>query len=271
MDQCGWDNSPEGVRGHVESFITMLEDVLADDLTGVYLHGSLAMGCFTPARSDIDLLVVNRQTSSKDQIRAITRYLLDHSGTPIPFEMSLLNEAELFPWRYPTPYSFHYGEAHRLRLSRLIENPNWPCVDNAPRIDADLAAHITVLRARGITLVGQEIEFTFPVVPRADYIDSIVRDITEARHALLKNPVYAILNMCRVYYYLVEHMISSKDEAGRWALTVLKPRFRPIIQAALACYRAELDMLPFDPIDLAHLAAYLDAHITEQLYQRGYR
>jgi predicted nucleotidyltransferase len=27
-------------------------------LTGVYLHGSIAMGCFNPRKSDIDILVV---------------------------------------------------------------------------------------------------------------------------------------------------------------------------------------------------------------------
>ena len=33
-------------------------DIFGKDLTGVYLHGSLAMGCFNPQKSDIDLMVV---------------------------------------------------------------------------------------------------------------------------------------------------------------------------------------------------------------------
>ncbi|MBR4928788.1 MAG: nucleotidyltransferase domain-containing protein, partial [Oscillospiraceae bacterium] len=32
--------------------------ILGDCLVGIYLHGSLAMGCYNPNRSDIDLIVV---------------------------------------------------------------------------------------------------------------------------------------------------------------------------------------------------------------------
>ena len=34
---------------------------LGDTLVGVYLHGSAAMGCYHPAHSDLDLLVVVHQ------------------------------------------------------------------------------------------------------------------------------------------------------------------------------------------------------------------
>ena len=32
--------------------------IFKDNLTGIYLHGSLAMGCFNPNKSDIDLIIV---------------------------------------------------------------------------------------------------------------------------------------------------------------------------------------------------------------------
>ena len=32
--------------------------IFKEDLTGIYLHGSLAMGCFNPNKSDIDLIIV---------------------------------------------------------------------------------------------------------------------------------------------------------------------------------------------------------------------
>ena len=32
--------------------------IFGENLTGVYLHGSLAMGCFNPDKSDIDLIIV---------------------------------------------------------------------------------------------------------------------------------------------------------------------------------------------------------------------
>ena len=39
-------------------FISESKRIIGDDLAGIYLHGSLAMGCFNPDRSDIDLIVV---------------------------------------------------------------------------------------------------------------------------------------------------------------------------------------------------------------------
>lgn len=34
--------------------------IFKEDLTGIYLHGSLAMGCFNSNKSDIDLIIVIR-------------------------------------------------------------------------------------------------------------------------------------------------------------------------------------------------------------------
>jgi predicted nucleotidyltransferase len=53
--------------------------ILEADLVGVYLHGSAATGCFNPDRSDIDLLVVVRQTLSPEQRRAVAQLLLNAS------------------------------------------------------------------------------------------------------------------------------------------------------------------------------------------------
>lgn len=36
-------------------------------LTGIYLHGSMAMGCFNPEKSDIDLIVVIEDNISDRQ------------------------------------------------------------------------------------------------------------------------------------------------------------------------------------------------------------
>ncbi len=40
------------------SFVEKAKEILQDNLVGVYLHGSAVMGCYNPAKSDIDLIVV---------------------------------------------------------------------------------------------------------------------------------------------------------------------------------------------------------------------
>ncbi|MHB8576551.1 MAG: DUF4111 domain-containing protein, partial [Dehalococcoidia bacterium] len=111
---------------------------------------------------------------------------------------------------------------------------NW---DDALRTDPDLAAHITVLRQRGLALRGPPIAEVFPVVPAADYVASILADVTEAAGQIDIHPTYAVLNLCRVLQYLLDGAISSKDEAGVWAAGFLPARVRRVVSAALAAYR----------------------------------
>ena len=51
-----------GMRGEMDtvtnSFVEKSKEILQDNLVGVYLHGSAVMGCYNPAKSDIDLIVV---------------------------------------------------------------------------------------------------------------------------------------------------------------------------------------------------------------------
>lgn len=53
-----WHDCDPDIRRHVEDMVKALRDLLSPDLTGVYLHGSLAMGSFYRPKSDIDVLVV---------------------------------------------------------------------------------------------------------------------------------------------------------------------------------------------------------------------
>lgn len=41
-----------------EAFVRQSREILGDNLTGIYLHGSAAMGGFNDWKSDIDFLVV---------------------------------------------------------------------------------------------------------------------------------------------------------------------------------------------------------------------
>ena len=45
----------------LDEFAEKSREIFGSTLTGVYLHGSLAMGCFHPKKSDLDLLVVVRE------------------------------------------------------------------------------------------------------------------------------------------------------------------------------------------------------------------
>ncbi|MCA1695715.1 MAG: nucleotidyltransferase domain-containing protein, partial [Actinobacteria bacterium] len=45
----------------VTSLLESVQALLGQALVGVYLHGSLAYGCFNPDRSDLDLLALSER------------------------------------------------------------------------------------------------------------------------------------------------------------------------------------------------------------------
>ena len=105
-----------------------------------------------------------------------------------------------------------------------------------PDSDKDLAAHFTVIRARGKCLWGSPIPDVFAEVPATDYMDSLWEDICDAPQEIENNTMYLVLNLARVMAYKKESLILSKKEGGEWALKNLPEEFAPVIWAALEEY-----------------------------------
>jgi predicted nucleotidyltransferase len=264
MPQYSWATCPEDIRSQVAALLEAFQNTLGANLTGVYLHGSLAMGCFNPARSDLDMLVVTEQPMSLEQKRALVEALLRLSRHPAPIEISFLSAADLTPWRYPTPFDLHYSEGWRERYEQALAVAGWQHWNDSRQTDADLAAHITITRARGICLLGQPIAQALPSVPRQDYIASIWDDFLWARARAGDNPPYFILNTCRVAAYLLAGRLCSKEEAGAWALNGLPEDFHSLISQALSIYRGK-ESRPFDAEALEQFGASLQKHMERAI------
>lgn len=70
------------------------QKILADSLTGLYLHGSICLGDFHWETSDIDLLVVLKQPPTNQQKRQLLNWILAHwDAFPAKgLEMSLVSD-----------------------------------------------------------------------------------------------------------------------------------------------------------------------------------
>jgi len=248
MPQFGWDSCPASPRRQVGACLARWQALLNDALVGVYLHGSLAMGCWNPARSDIDLLVIVGEPMAVEAKRELVAGLLALSGQPHPVEISFLAQSDFRPWRYPTPYDLHYSEEWRERYAAALRDGSWRSWNDERGLDPDLAAHITVTRARGVRLYGPPAAEAFPPVPPSDYVNSLLADIAWAREMMPRHADYVLLNLCRIAAYLQEGGIRSKDEGGEWALAHVAPRWHDVIRWALARYRGApgLDVTPAD-------------------------
>ncbi len=58
MAQYTWRTCSKVIQSEVNTLRTELQRLLGQNLLGIYLHGSLALGGFQPGRSDIDVIVV---------------------------------------------------------------------------------------------------------------------------------------------------------------------------------------------------------------------
>lgn len=268
MNQYAWDTRPEPVRQQVEQVCAALRALLKENLVGIYLHGSLATGCFNPDRSDLDLLVVTERPMAPETKRRIVELLLGTSGNPTPIELSVLAHEHLHPWRYPPPFDLHFSEEWRQRYREDLSTGAGRRWDQEPRTDVDLAAHITHLLDRGIRLEGAPIGDVFPAVPREGYVAAILADYKDARAGILHNPVYGVLNMVRVCRYLQDGRLSSKDEAGAWATQALPQEDAFVVESALAQYRGDPVDGDIVPDDLEHFIRVLDERICPHLPKR---
>ena len=239
-------------------------DIFGKDLTGVYLHGSLAMGCFNPQKSDIDLMVVTEDASSPRQRRALLdlSVLLNAEAPKKGLEMSVVRRADCETPVHPIPFDLHFSPAH---LDWYRRDPE-EYVQKMNGNDPDLAAHFTILRARGVCLVGAPVAEVFGPVPRQAYLDSILCDVESAAEDILENPVYIALNLCRVCAFAEDGLVLSKREGGEWGLQNL-PEWAEFIGAALNSYNTDADWRPEDVQAQAFcraLKARIDTAISEE-------
>jgi streptomycin 3"-adenylyltransferase len=166
-------------------------------------------------------------------------------------------------WRLVvSTYDFHYSEDWREKVERELVDETWRGWNDGVPVDADLVAHITVTLHRGICLHGKPIAEIFPVVPREHYLASVLADFDWGRERLAANPVYFLLNACRIFAYWRDGLICSKDEGGVWALPVLPEAFRGLVERALVVYRGESGDEHFEAATLAQFAAYVKERFT---------
>lgn len=239
---------PKEILGTI---IERYKKILHENLVGIYLHGSLAMGCYTSA-SDIDFIVVVIEPMDSETKKELIKSILSLDGLPKKgIEMSVVLERYAKEFIYPTPFELHYSNSHR---NRYLSDSNYLYEDFT---DRDLAAHFTIIIHRGICLLGKDIEEVFNNVPKEYYINSIVNDIKNAKEDILEDTIYITLNLCRVLYYLRENIICSKLEAGNWAKEVLPRQYKKIVKDALGVYTNKLDQMKYSTDILIEYTDYM--------------
>ena len=209
--------------------------ILGDRLTGIYVHGSIAFGCFRWETSDVDFLAVVRQPLSLSQKSALIRAILRHvpDAPEKGIEMSVVTETVCRNFIHPTPYELHFSNAHLNAYRKDVEG----YCEKLQGADPDLAGHFSVTKAKGVVWYGKPIDEVFGDVPRSALLASIRSDAMDAQgDGAMENPTYFALNLCRVIACQEQNLLLSKKEGGEWGIRNLPKEYHPVLQNALSAY-----------------------------------
>ncbi len=251
-----------------------LMEVLGDNLRGVYLHGSLARGCHHPSTSDVDIIVVTRESCPEAQHPAILEV---HERADTADDVVFVTQDQANADVFPTPIGFLVGALGRLPRCVLVEiaGANKWVVDDlissgykivrVPEGRGDFLLQRQDAYEAGIALVGPDPSEIIRPVPwplLAESLNFLFRHIVTH----FKNPV---LMLCRIAHAHTHHSLCSKRHAGEWALETLGERWRSMIEAALALYsEGTADNTGSSPV-LQEFEQYCAEYISSLQSNRG--
>lgn len=226
------ENFPLPIRKLLEELRTSFDKIIGNNLIGIYLHGSLTMGCFNPKSSDVDFLVVTREKLTLSQKKKIIELSLKVSDIKSNngLEYSIVTVGSLKHFRYPPAYELHFSNEWKDGYVKGKANLN------KQRYDPDLVAHIVVIKKRGICIIGQPIKEIFPSIPEKYFRKVLSEEIKYIFKILPEHPTYCVLNLSRLLAYGQDKLILSKKEGGEWAVNNLDAKFHNLIKQALDQY-----------------------------------
>ncbi len=219
------------LRAVLGDFAERVQTALGDNLVGVYLKGSFALGA-GDVHADVDFLVVTAQEldpNEESKIREI------HRRMPTRAE------------HWARVLEGSYATADQLR-ERANSNQSWLYVDNGQR-EMELSSHDNtetfrwVLKNRGLPITGPPPDSLLPEVPtqvlRQEAAALAVRRHDDALSDLeyLENgwgQPHEVLTQCRMLYSASTGQVAGKNEAARWCLTVLPTEWHQLVEAAIA-------------------------------------
>jgi len=244
------------IRNYLNKVVKEFKMILAGNLVGIYLHGSLAMDCYNPKSSDIDLLIVIKKRLDLKTRRELLKFLV---GLPQRYkiELSVVLRKDINNFKYRTPFQLHYANEYR---QNVLEDPNYLC---GPDKDTDLPAHFMMTLHRGKKLYGLSIKKVFRPIPKKYFIKSLKSDLDWLKERLDDIPVYCILNICRAICYLREEKYCSKLEGGEWALNNLDNEFNDLIKRALLVYRGKNNFTRLDKKELRRFIDYAEIEMDK--------
>lgn len=222
---------PTTVAVLLQEYLATMEEKLPGLVSGLYLHGSVALGAFEPGFSDIDFITVASRRCTHEDIATLATIhkSLEAKYPELPLSGSYLQWSDLGRFEKeiePAPY-YHDGVLHPSGYNDINSVTWW------------------LLKNCGVALAGPDpktLDFTVDwqrlVVKMRQNLNTYWASYTKkpSRIAWLFTDYgiqWTVLGVLRQYYTFQEGSIVSKVDAGEYALGRLPNQWRRLIQEAI--------------------------------------
>ncbi len=231
-------NIPEKVKEIVDEHIKMIESILPNFLEAYYIYGSVSLGAFDYNKSDIDFIVVVKRKAIETDIIILKKI---HSDMQKKFRNTILDGMYLL--KDDVESLKNKSEISCLRFN----DGEFKGFEKFDRNSIDAFQLIK----HGITVKGQEIgkldytvDFDILISKMRDNLNTYwlnwlndCRKFPSIRYigllVSLKLVEWGVLGVSRQYYTLREGDITSKVEAGKYALQNVPQQWHKIIKESM--------------------------------------
>jgi len=218
---------PDDVAQFFAMFLRHFQEVLPDCLHGYYLYGSMTLGAYHLAASDLDFLAVLARPLEPEEWQTLERL---HRSLNRKYPLARRLEGEYVP-------------LPDLQQGNLANG--YPRFNHGKYcgLNPVMTLYWHQLHTAGVRVAGPAPETLLPLIPWEAVhqemdrnVNGYLLNVIHRRYlSLLSNEMaeFIVLNMCRILYTLEHRAIISKEGAGEWALTALPEQWHPLIREAL--------------------------------------
>lgn len=223
------------LRVVLDAYASELSAELADNLVGIYMTGSLAVGDFD-ADSDVDFLVVTKtdiSESTSKRLQAIQEKIYTLGCYPAQhLEGSFISLSDLNDPLIVGQKELYYFDNGWTDIDQSVHDNQW---------------HVRwILRERGVTLIGPRPMDFVNEVPlkelRSEMKKGMLERMLEFEPCLDQPRCYSnsrfgqphiVLTFCRMLQTLQTGSVESKKSAAEWAKGVVNPKWIKLIDDAV--------------------------------------
>lgn len=220
---------PNPVTEMLRSLLLAIQEAIGDELVGVYLRGSLALGDFDPVTSDLDFLAVTKLPVSDEKFAVLS---------------VLHTQLAKIPNAYAQQLEGAYIDHNALKRFRAAER--YPTIERGGFLR--WSEHHTnwilerwIVREHGITLIGPDPKTLIEPISEEEIHSAVsirLRDWVSFANQLddpnwrssLGHKAYVVETMCRIMFTLECGNICSKPNAVIWALETFPEPWRSLVE-----------------------------------------